>query len=84
MSFPNQEAKTQTTAWKKIHRRVAKNGGNFSHFILDNELSDELKTAFENMEQRSHVSHHIFIEVTQQNMILACSKSFLDRFGNLS
>ena len=46
-AIPNRQAKTITEAWTKIYNRLTKNGPSFNHFILDNEISEDLKKSFE-------------------------------------
>ena len=46
-AIPNRQAKTITDAWNKIYKRLTKNGPSFNHFILDNEISEDLKKSFE-------------------------------------
>ena len=45
-AIPNRQAKTITAAWERIHKRLTKHGHLFSHFVLDNEISEDLKAAF--------------------------------------
>ena len=45
-AIPNRQARTITAAWERIRKRLTKNGHSFSHFVLDNEISEDLKAAF--------------------------------------
>jgi len=46
-AVPNRQAATITAAWEELFRQLTKHGHVVSHFVLDNELSNELKKAFE-------------------------------------
>ena len=41
----NRQAKTLTTAWETLHNKLTKHGHQTKHYIMDNEISQELKLA---------------------------------------
>ena len=45
-AIPNRQAATIKKAWESMFLRLTKHGNKITHFILDNELSGELKKAF--------------------------------------
>ena len=46
LPIKNRQAKTLTTAWETLYQRLTNTGHKTKHFILDNEISGELKKAF--------------------------------------
>ena len=45
-AIQNRQAQTIANAWETLAKRINKNGHKFNNFILDNEISSELKNAF--------------------------------------
>ena len=45
-AIQNRQAQTIAHAWEALTKRINKNGKRFNNFILDNEISSELKKAF--------------------------------------
>ena len=41
----NRQAKTLTTAWENLHTKLTTHGHQTKHYIMDNEVSRELKLA---------------------------------------
>ena len=46
-AIPNQQAQTIANSWEKLTQRMTMNGQKYNNFILENEISSELKNAFE-------------------------------------
>ena len=45
-AIPNQQEQTIENAWENLTKRLNTNGHKYNNFILDNEISAELKNAF--------------------------------------
>ena len=45
LPLKNRQAKTLTNAWTQLHNAISKSGHTMKKFVLDNEISGELKTA---------------------------------------
>ena len=44
--IPNQQAQTIAQAWESLTESMTKNGHKYNNFILDNEISTDLRNAF--------------------------------------
>ena len=45
-ALPNRQAATIRKCWDTLHLRLTQHGHTIKHFILDNEISEEIKTSF--------------------------------------
>ena len=52
-AVPNRQAQTLAKAWEKLTNRLRQCGHSYTHFVLDNELSADLKQAF----KKYNISH---------------------------
>ena len=46
-AITNRQAQTIVQAWEKIIERLTKNGHKYNNFILNNEISSDLRTSFQ-------------------------------------
>ena len=60
LPIKNRQAKTLATAWETLHQQIIHTGHKTKHFILDNEISTEVKNAFK--------KYKITFELTPPNM----------------
>jgi hypothetical protein len=44
-AIPNRQAKTLVNAWEELHAQISQHGHPTKHFVLDNEISAEFRTA---------------------------------------
>ena len=71
----NRQAVTLTKAWEKINALLKSRGEQPLLYILDNEVSQDLRRAFSKTKLHSSWSHHIYIEEMRQNERLEHSKN---------
>ena len=73
-AIQNRKAQTIAQAWEKLTKRINRNRKRFNNFILDNEISTELKKPSRNIKSNTNVYHQTYTEEMQQNGPFRLSK----------
>ena len=75
--IPNRQAQTISCAWTTLTNRLTKNGHRYKNFILDNEISSDLKQTFKKYEIKYQC---VPPKIHQQNAAERAIQTFKNHF----